>query len=654
MAWWQSEKLRMIQNNLRDIDADMDVSQYVRRLKEFGANACMVGCGGITSFYPSQLDCQTPSPYLKGDFFGRLVEECHAEDIKVIARFDFSKAHEGFYQTHPEWFSLSTSGSPIFYHDTAATCVNGEYQQKCSIEILKEALSLYPVDGVFFNMFGYQTYDYAGNYVGICQCENCRERFFARTGYPLPQEENQEDFVFQEYLKFKKETVNELLQRIQEFVHRKYPDVAVCTYNLDGVDLVRNESNSAVDRPLPFWIYQSEYHVSVVQNSFADKIASNCVINAVDIPYRFMGVSKYQNQIRLYGNMAAGGMLDWCIIGSFEDYPDRDNFEGVKEVFAFHQKHIRYYSQLKSCAKILLITEQAFNIQRPENHECLGIYKMLKESHLLFDLLEISQLESKNLENYEWIILPGTQKLSSQQCDYLQKSKAHILATGLTLENQPGRLKDWFGVTLGEKIEAVRGSYMEVSPKSIFTSFKNRDWVYLDLQSRPIICEKENGVLPFLPARRYGPPERCYGYERSQDAMACIREKTIYLSWMPGTLYYRHGYEDFKNILLDLMQYNYKTKDSIKCNLPEQAEVFFDCVGEKKYLLQILNLSGFNGMTFFAPIPLSDVEVVFPNLSVGKIIRLTADGEEQYPFSDRLRINKINLYEAFIIEETEE
>ncbi|WP_159459796.1 family 10 glycosylhydrolase [Scatolibacter rhodanostii] len=652
MGWWHSRELRMIQNNLRDIDVGMDVEQYVKRLKEFGANACMVGCGGITSFYPSQLSSQTPSPYLAGDFFGELINKCHEEDIKVIARFDFSKAHERFYHTHPEWFSVSASGTPIRYHDTVATCVNAPYQQEESIRILNEALDLYPVDGVFFNMFGYQTYDYTGNYVGICQCESCKNKFLAQTDHVLPTEEETVNPVFQEYVHFKKQTVNELLRKIQSFVHNKRPDVAVCTYNLDGADMVRNESNSAVDRPLPFWIYNSEYNVSVVQNSFVDKTASNCVINAVDIPYRFMGVSKYLNQMRLYGNMAAGGTLDWCIIGSFEDYPDQENFDTTKEVFHFHKQHVGYFSRLQSRAQILLVTERAFGIQAAENHECLGIYKMLKEAHLLFDLIEVGQLESQSLAKYQWIILPGIKELSTKQLEALQNSKAHLLATGLALEGQPEQIQELFGIQLTEEVESIRGAYLGTYPKEIFTSFEKRNWVYLDLRYRKAVAEKETqSVLPFIPPQRYGPPERCYGYHLSEDFSAFAYKGNAYFSWMPGTLYYRQGYEDFKNIVLNFMESIKKFACEVESNLPEQTEMFFDSVGEGKYLLQILNQTGFNGTTFFAPIPLSDIEIRFANKKIAKVKKLTLTGEKAYPFVKTLKIDRLGMYEAFIVEE---
>ena len=101
MAWWMDNRIRMIQNNLRDIDAAMDVDALIADLEKFDCNCVMVGAAGISSFFDSKLPYQTPSPYLNGrDTLGEIVEKCHAHGIRVIARFDFSKTHERLYDAH--------------------------------------------------------------------------------------------------------------------------------------------------------------------------------------------------------------------------------------------------------------------------------------------------------------------------------------------------------------------------------------------------------------------------------------------------------------------------------------------------------------------------------------------------------------------------
>ena len=243
MAWWREKPFRQIQNNLRDIDGAMDVDYEVSMLKELGANVVQVGCGGISAFTPTKLACQVPSPYLEGDKFGEIVEKCHANGIRVIARFDISKVHKKFLMTNPDWFSRGPNGEPIMFEDCASVCVNGDYQQNRMVEIVSEILHKYPVDGIFFNMPGYPTHDYSNKYVGICQCENCRNRFKEWSGgLILPEEERSNDPIFRKYEQFKSFTVSDLLGKIRRTIKEINPEVALSTYSDDGIDIIRNEA----------------------------------------------------------------------------------------------------------------------------------------------------------------------------------------------------------------------------------------------------------------------------------------------------------------------------------------------------------------------------------------------------------------------------
>lgn len=649
MSWWTQKRYRMIQNNLRDIDACMDVDRYVEYLKEFEADVCMVGCGGITAFHPTELECQITSPYLKDDFFGKLLAGCHANHIRVIARFDFSKAHIRFLDKHPEWFSRTSEGEPVIYNDTAATCVNGSYQQDCSLQILKEVITEYPVDGVFFNMFGYQTYDYSGRYVGICQCAGCRKSFYKYSGMELPTQENESDPAFVRYREFKRNTTQELLSRIYRKVKEWNPDVAVCTYSNKGVDLVRDESNSAVDRPLPFWIMASEDHVSCIRGTYQNRFSSNCAINAVDIFYRFMGVSPYLNELRLYGNMAAGGNLDWCIIGDFETYPDGENFEGTKKVFAFHKRYERYLSSLVSCADILLVNPME---GKRGQEEYRGIFKMLKEAHLIFDILDgrETQILEKRAENYNVIILPGIQKLPERTVHILAESPAMIIGTGLALRNYPAALYELFYVRLKDDPVKVRGSYMLTEPKDVFRHFGKRDWVYLDQEFCLMEPDRENeNYVPFISSAMYGPPERCFGHVVTDQSCITVRKgKSMYFPWMPGKLYYSQGYEDFRNMFLDILESSAPLQKKIAVDAPACVEVFFDRCGEGQYLLQFLNYSGYNGTTFHAPLPV-EADVSFPGIEAEKIQYLETEGKQKINGRKNVKIRIKGSYRAVLI-----
>src|SRR5690606_5815209 len=125
----------------------------------------------------------------------------------VVARTDFSKVRRPIYEQYPEWAYISPKGQIIDYLGDIAVCLNGDYQQEYSYKIIEECLSKLAFDGIFFNMGGYQTRDYSGNYYGPCQCDNCRRGFEAMFGLPLPTKEDMDDPTFRKYVRFKNATL---------------------------------------------------------------------------------------------------------------------------------------------------------------------------------------------------------------------------------------------------------------------------------------------------------------------------------------------------------------------------------------------------------------------------------------------------------------
>lgn len=654
MTWWLKNNIRMIQNNIRDIDAELDIDRHIEWLKDFGANTLQIGCGGITAFHPSKLEFQWRSPYMKGDFFGEMLEKCHQNGIRVIARFDFSKTHECFYEDHPDWYFKSADGSPVRYHDTVATCVNGPYQSERSLDILREVLEQYPVDGIFFNMFGYITFDYSGNYVGICQCENCRRRFRKMYGEDLPVKEDLENPVFNKYMEFKKRTADEMLTKIHDLARSINPECAVSTYATTGVDIVRNESNSAVDRPLPFWIYNSSDNVAEIEGSFEDKVSSNCCINAVDLPYRFMGVSDQLNQIRLYGDLANGGGLDWCIIGDFERYPDYENFHSVKKIFRHHKKYEEYYGHFNPKTKIMLVKEGS---RKELCAEYRGLFRMLKEEHLLFTVVGVDALESKipEFDEYDFILMPDVHRISGPVFEALRQTKASVVATGLSMNQDSDQLSELFGIALLDMVTDVRGTYLRTEPAELFDDFrkKQKQWVFLDEPYRPMAFQEgAQGILPKVEKAMFGPPERCFGHKDTESCMVAVHErKNIYIPWNIGGLYYKLGYEEFKGIMLDVMKHVRPLPAVWETNVPEMVEMFLAECGPSLYMLQMINMTGYNGMTFFKPYDMENLSIRFTRLQPVSVEEMTEDGLVPVEYKDGFTCSMKagTIYKSYLI-----
>ncbi|MHA7964734.1 alpha-amylase family protein [Paenibacillus sp. CAU 1782] len=622
MNWWAGNTLRLVQNNLREVDADLDVDKLISQLKSMDANVLMMNAGGMFAFYPSQLPYQYVTPYLKKDLLGESIQKAHKNGIRFIARFDFSKAHESIFRQRPEWFYRTSEGREVNYFGIVHTCLNGGYQQENSLAILEEALSAYDVDGVFFNMFGYQNWDYSGNYYGTCHCDNCRARFREMYGLELPAEEDRGNETFRKYREFQEKTSMDILEKISAHIKKLRPDIAISTYHHHKVDIVRHESNTALNRPLPKWLYSAAENIMPIMGSYEDKLVSNCSINAIDLTYRFTGVSRQESEIRLYESLLSGSGLDFCIIGAFEGYPDRENLETVSSIFRYHKQHEKWFGQFQSLADVVLVKPSPSSV-RDSSKEYLGVFKMLKESHIQFDVIKQDRLERLAASPAKIVILPGVERLDEEQLKKLAEWRMrglHILATGGSLAFQPKALQELFHATADQVIHETTASYVRIDDKGMFPQLAQRDWVVVDGAFNAVTFS--DGVaksLPYIAQASFGPPERAYGHVESSELYALgIKPPgsdgnpggSAYVCWNVGELYYRHGFSDYRWILLGaLNRLVPEEQRTLSTNAHPSVEIALHRLSDGSRLLQLLNLSGFNGMTYEEPIPFGDIEV---------------------------------------------
>src|SRR5258708_7185499 len=78
-SWWNRAPFRLVQTNLREIDATMDVGAYVQSMVDASANVVLINVGGIVANYPTKLPYEYRNPFMKGDLVGDLVKGLHAK-----------------------------------------------------------------------------------------------------------------------------------------------------------------------------------------------------------------------------------------------------------------------------------------------------------------------------------------------------------------------------------------------------------------------------------------------------------------------------------------------------------------------------------------------------------------------------------------------
>ena len=174
-TWWNRAPIRLLQTNFPAIFASMSIEDYIKTLTDASANAVLFNTGGITASYQTNLQYQYKNPFMGSrDFVKELIEKSHANGIKYIARFDFSKVHSSIAKDNPEWLYVGTNGKNLEFNNTIAVCLNGDYYQEYSFKILKEVIDNYDIDGIFFNMMGYTGSTYAGTNYGFASVKTVR------------------------------------------------------------------------------------------------------------------------------------------------------------------------------------------------------------------------------------------------------------------------------------------------------------------------------------------------------------------------------------------------------------------------------------------------------------------------------------------------
>ena len=668
MSWWMERPMRLVQTNLREIDAELDIEREFDALRAFAADALLINVGGIVANYPTALPFHFRNPYLRRDLVGAVCRRAAAVGMRVIGRFDFSKVNETLAADHPEWLYVSPRGETISYNGQVHACINGPYQQDHAFAILEEAIDRYPLDGVFFNMIGYIEDDYSGAHHGICQCRHCKQRFaeFADSALP-PVRADRDDPLTLRYLRFKEETTQSLFRRIRAVVKAKNPDIAVVTYTSAGVDVVRAESNSGIDRPKPEWTYSPTQNANAVLASWPDKAVSNAAVHFLDFPYRHAAVSPHLTRLRLAGNIANAAWLDFYVIGPLAQQDDRACLADVGELFRFHAANQDWYAGVEPAASVCLLQPHGRN----GGGDLRGMIQLLIEAHIPFNLVsEAAVTGPESLAAYRLVILPDVRILDAsirQALDAYVAADGKLLATGLTgIRDADGRDLDGIplvcaGVPRGRVIPARRGAYLRVreADKKVLRGFEELDLLYLDGELLDGSAGLGMRLLGYVPPHMFGPPEKCYlAAETEIPGMLCRHTgagRTVVIPWALGRHYEstaNHAHRAlFRAALADLLAF----RAELSTNAPPLVEFRTQRRRDGAWqLLSLVNHSGQNRSAFHAPLPIHGIDIALDTPSpVGRVHALRARRDIAWTRTETgiaFTLPRLELFETLVIE----
>ena len=129
--------------------------------------------------------------------------------------------------------------------------------------------------------------------------------------------------------------------------------------------------------------------------------------------------------------------------------------------------------------------------------------------------------------------------------------------------------------------------------------------------------------------------------------------QAIYIPWLPGTLFHRQGHTNTADFVADLLEHVAGIAP-VGGNLSPMVEVtLFQSKEASTQLLHLVNGSGHFGTTFYAPVPMHDVQVSIPCAAAPASVTSLVTGKAvAFEFADgtlSVTIPRIELFEALQI-----
>jgi len=651
--WWTSYPWRVIQPNFREIDTkDFDEDRFLEELMEFSCNMVMLNAAGLMAGYPSALEDHPVSAYLDGFDLKHLVERCHENGIKVIARTDFSKISREVFERHPDWAYRHADGSELCYNGYVQTCLLGGYQKGYMDEILKEMFTMVPFDGIYCNMGSATGYivDYSMKRHGPCQCENCKAAFKAKTGMDVPADLRPGDRASMMYFGWQQEIASAQKKRITALLKEIDPNLAYCS-----VDYSRQEAHADFGAELPSWQYQASSAARAMRGMNVEATVAN--VDFMGFAYRHTSCPGALQELRLWQTLSNFGGIDYYVIGRLYDKADQSTFERVKRVFAYAAKNEALMYGVKSKADILLVKDSYIIPNKEER----GWVRLLTENHFLFDETLMGGLAGKDLNAYKVVILPEKNRLPQMLQD---RVNAYAEKGGIVITAGQAPALACCGIEApGKPDRGAEGAmlYFDEQERAALKGFEKRPYVIVGDDYLPMtFAEGTECIGAFCKPERFGPPELCYPTEEPTGMPAVSRyafgEGFGYcFPWHIGTDYYRDGHEGYLLLAGAVIETLCGVRRAGEALSP-MVEVTCGVKGDTE-LVHFVNGSGHFGNSYFDPAILTDqsVTIDWPHETVS-CENLDDPGNVTYVLNERkltITIPKLGAHACVVIKEEE-
>jgi len=419
---WLKHSLVMIMTMRADDAAKWEPARLVALAQSFSLGALGFSVGGVTAFYPTALPGHPVSPSLgERDLVGDTVQALHAAGIRAIGRIDPSLGSAAELEAHPSRFARTATGEAIRLHDFYLTCPNGAHYGEFMLDVVREILQRYELDGLWANAAQFSPWG-----TGRCHCDNCKRLFREATGADFP-DEDWSNPVWKRYNEWRYERIAHWNARVKQITAEVRPGCAWLPLSqvIESWDHTR-KGGWDID-------FTSQYADAVVLE--AQRRYCNLWWPGMEARYahamdpgrgvgitvsyfypwwRFTHAPVPENRVWV-AQMIANGARPWLhLTGYFSEHFDRRGITSMQALFSLIHSHADVYGPRQSAAEVALVYSRttldyagAANPDLNYLDGFRGAYNALMDGRLPFDLISDKKIKAQALARYKSVLLPN-------------------------------------------------------------------------------------------------------------------------------------------------------------------------------------------------------------------------------------------------------
>jgi hypothetical protein len=456
-----------------------DPGFWLNYFKRVHADGALLSAGGVAAFYPTDIPLHHRSNWLgKSDLLGEMVEGCRKMNMSVVLRTDPHATRQDMCDAHPDYISVTADGQKRRHWanpELWVTCAYGPYNFQFMTQVHIEIMERYRPDGIFSNRW-------SGH--GICYCEHCTKNFRAATGLELPRTAERLDPGYRKWEDWRTTRLKELwflwdgeirkIRSAARFIPNGFPDKLETGKYADFFFADQQARRGFI----PPW--SNAMGAKELRAGLGMKPVVNIFSVGIEEEWRWKDSVQSDAELRVWVAEGIANGMRPCFVKFGAFIYDKRWMNAVADMYNAYYKNERYLRNEAPMARVGMVYSEQTNQkyggkpwQEKSNEHALGMYHVLVEDGMPFEMVNDKLLGAENLKHFKLLILPNIAALSDAQCGQLQKFVAgggSVLATFETsLYDEEGKprsnfgLMDLFGVSFDKGVEGpMRNSYLRL------------------------------------------------------------------------------------------------------------------------------------------------------------------------------------------------